>query len=222
MKKKAVVLLSGGLDSAVALYSAKSEGYECQCLTFDYGQRHRVEISCARKLAEGAGAKLDIVELALPWKGSSLLDEKMDLPEKRSIEEITSAIPDTYVPARNTIFLSIAASFAEAIKAAAIFIGAHFEDSSGYPDCRKEYLELFDNIIKSGTKAGLEGALSLKYPLINMNKSHIIKLGHSLGVPFHHTSSCYRGLDKPCMTCDSCVLRAKGFHEAGIKDPLSC
>jgi len=222
MKKKAVVLLSGGLDSAVTLYSAKAEGYECHCLTFDYGQRHRKEIELARRLAEKSGASFRLVELKLPWSGSSLLDKGTDLPRDRSIDEIRSGIPNTYVPARNTIFLGIAASFAETIGARAIFIGAHSEDSSGYPDCRTEYLELFDKIVKCGTRAGLEGKLGLRFPLIDKNKARIITLGHSLGVPFEFAWSCYEGGPKVCMRCDSCVLRAKGFQEAGLKDPAAC
>ena len=222
MKNRAVVLLSGGLDSAVTLYSAKREGYECHCLTFDYGQRHKKEIEQASRLAQIAGASFRLVELKLPWSGSSLLDKYADLPRDRSIAEIGSGIPDTYVPGRNTIFLSIAASFAESIGAEAVFIGAHSEDSSGYPDCRIEYLELFDKVVKCGTKAGLEGRLELKFPLIDKSKAEIIMLGHSLGVPFEFAWSCYEGGPKICMRCDSCVLRAKGFQEAGLKDPVAC
>jgi len=222
MKRKAVVLLSGGLDSAVTLYSAKAEGYVCHCLTFDYGQRHKKEIEQARRLAEKAGASFKLVKLKLPWGGSSLLDKYADLPRDRSIAEINSGIPDTYVPGRNTIFLSIAASYAESIGARAVFIGAHSEDSSGYPDCRIEYLKLFDRIVKCGTKAGLEGKLELKFPLIDKDKARIIKLGQSLGVPFEFAWSCYEGGPKICMRCDSCVLRAKGFREAGLKDPVAC
>lgn len=220
LRKRAVVLLSGGLDSAVTLYYAMREGYDCHCIIFDYGQRHNKEIEQAKRIAKASDARLKIVKLNLPWKGSSLLDKKRGLPLDRSIREIKKGIPSTYVPARNTIFLSIASSFAEAIGAKAIFIGAHFEDSSGYPDCRKEYLERFQKAIKIGTKAGLEGRLSLRYPLIDKTKKEIIKLGGSLGVPFQLTWSCYRGGARPCSRCDSCILRAKGFKAAGIKDPL--
>lgn len=206
----------------MTLYSAKAEGYECHCLTFDYGQRHRKEIGLAKRLAENSGADFRLVELKLPWGGSSLLDKDADLPRDRSIAEIRAGIPDTYVPARNTIFLSIAASFAETIGARAVFIGAHSEDSSGYPDCRMEYLELFDKVLKCGTKAGLEGKLELKFPLIDKTKAQIVTLGHSLGVPFEFAWSCYEGGPKVCMRCDSCVLRAKGFREAGLKDPVAC
>jgi len=220
VNKKTVVLLSGGLDSAVVLYSAVKEGYDCHCLTFDYGQRHRKEIASARKLAATAGSTLEIVRLVFPWKGSSLTDKHERLPAGRSLNEIRSVVPSTYVPARNTIFLAIAASFAEAIKADSIFIGAHFEDSSGYPDCRKSYLESFNKVIGLGTKRGLEKKLELKFPLIDKTKSQIIELGGVLGVPFGLTWSCYKGGRRPCMRCDSCILRANGFREAGLIDPL--
>jgi 7-cyano-7-deazaguanine synthase len=153
MNKKAVVLLSGGLDSAVTLYIAKQNGYDCRCLSFDYGQRHKKELESAKKIAGASGSSFEIVKLKFPWKGSSLLDKEVGMPLDRTKEEIKkSAIPSTYVPGRNTIFLSMAGSFAEAIGASVIFIGAHQEDSSGYPDCRKEYLEAMDRVIKIGTK----------------------------------------------------------------------
>lgn len=221
MKKKAVILLSGGLDSAVTLYLARKEGYECHCLAFHYGQRHEKEISASRRIAKAAGARLEVVKLDLPWKGSSLVDKDMGLPNRRSIEEIKSGgIPSSYVPARNTVFLSIAASFAEAIGAEVIFIGAHSEDSSGYPDCRKEYLEAFNEVIKKGTKRGMEERLKLEFPLIDKSKNEIILLGAALAVPFHLTWSCYEGAARPCGTCDSCILRDKGFREAGMDDPI--
>ena len=221
MKKRAVILLSGGLDSAVTLFFAKSKGYDCRCLNFDYGQRHKIEMAMAKRLARQAGAGFETVKLSLPWGGSSLLDKNIAMPSGRTPKAIkSSGIPSTYVPARNTIFLSIAASYAEAIGADAIFIGAHSEDSSGYPDCRKRYLEAFDHVIKIGTKRGLEKGLSLKFPLIDMAKRDIIKLGGSLGVPFQYTSSCYHGAKRLCGMCDSCILREKGFREAALKDPL--
>ncbi len=222
-------MLSGGLDSAVVLYMAKRDGYECRCLNFDYGQRHGIEMAMAKSLARQAGAELEIVKLALPWGGSSLLDKNIAMPSDRAPEAIkNSGIPSTYVPARNSIFLSMAASYAEAIGADVILIGAHFEDSSGYPDCRKRYLEAFDRVIKIGTKRGLERGLSLKFPLIRMTKKEIIRLGNSLGVPFQYTWSCYKGgtarrhaANVPCGKCDSCVLREKGFREAALNDPLT-
>lgn len=220
MIQKAVILLSGGLDSAVTLYYAKDKGYLCHCLNFDYGQRHNIETENARMLAREAGAEFIAVELPFFWKGSSLLDASIDIPRNRTAREIRSGVPSTYVPARNTVFLSVAASFAEAAGAEAIFIGAHFEDSSGYPDCRREYLEAFNKVIELGTKAGSEGRLKLEFPLIDKSKKDIIRLGASLGVPFRYTRSCYTGGERPCMTCDSCILRAKGFEDAGLEDPL--
>ncbi|MDD5427656.1 MAG: 7-cyano-7-deazaguanine synthase QueC [Candidatus Omnitrophica bacterium] len=220
MKRKAVVLLSGGLDSAVTLFFAKSKGYECHCLNFDYGQRHGVEMAMAKRLARSAGAGLKTVKISLPWGGSSLLDKKSALPLRRKPGTIKkSGVPSTYVPARNTIFLSFAASYAEAIGANAIFIGAHYEDSSGYPDCRPGYLEAIGRAIKMGTKRGLENKLKLEFPLIKMSKREIIGLGQRLRAPLKYTWSCYKGGGLPCGECDSCVLREKGFKEAGIKDP---
>ena len=221
MKKRAVVLLSGGLDSAVALFYAKSRGYDCHALTFDYGQRHVREIKNAKVLADKARAKIARVDLPFFWHGSSLLDKKASLPSRRSIEKIkSSGVPTTYVPARNTVFLSIAASYAEATHAEKIFIGAHSEDSSGYPDCRIGYLEAFRRVIKLGTEAGLKGKLDLEFPLIRLSKRGIIEMGAKLGVPFAYTWSCYSGGKEPCGVCDSCILRAKGFKDAGVADPL--
>lgn len=219
MLKKAVVLVSGGMDSAVTLFYARKLGYECFAITFDYGQRNVREIECARRVASEAGAHIHIVRLRFPWKGSSLTDKHMALPVHRTISRINSGIPSTYVPARNTVFMSIAASYAEAIGAERVFIGAHSEDSSGYPDCRPEYLEAFSKALRLGTKKGLEGKLKLGFPLVRKTKKGIIKLGRSLGVPFEYTRSCYQSFKKPCGECDSCVLRAKGFREAGLEDP---
>ncbi len=214
------MLLSGGLDSAVTLYMARAGGYECYGITFDYGQRHKIEIGSARKIAAAAGIKLSVVRLEMPWKGSTLFSGSGKVPVKRSMRRISNGIPSTYVPARNTVFLSIAVSYAEAISADAVFIGAHSEDSSGYPDCRVEYLRAFDYTVGLGTERGIKGKLRIISPIISMKKKEIVKIGVSLGVPFDRTWSCYNGLKAPCRVCDSCILRAKGFKEAGVKDPL--
>lgn len=220
MKKRGVVLLSGGLDSAVTLFFAVDKGYDCRCVTFDYGQRNKAEITGALRLAKASGAGIEVVKLSLPWKGSSLLDGRLGMPAGRTPAEIRmSGVPSTYVPARNTIFLSMAASYAEATGARRIFIGAHSDDSSGYPDCRKDYLDAFNKAIKLGTRMGREGRLALDFPMIEKNKADIIRMGIRLGVPFEFTRSCYKSGRMPCMECDSCVLRAKGFREAGISDP---
>jgi 7-cyano-7-deazaguanine synthase len=219
MSKKAVVLVSGGLDSAVTLFYAKKLGYDCYAITLDYGQRNFLETDCARKVAAAAGAHFHIVRLRFPWKGSSLTDKNMALPLDRTLGQIESGIPSTYVPARNTIFLSIAVSYAEAIDAERVFIGAHSDDSSGYPDCRIEYLRAFSEAVRLGTRKGLEGKLKLEFPLIDKTKDEIVKLGKTLAVPFELTRSCYQGLKRPCGRCDSCILRAKGFSVAGLKDP---
>jgi 7-cyano-7-deazaguanine synthase len=215
--KRAVVLLSGGLDSAVTLYLSKSKGYRCFALIFDYGQRHKKEIISAKKIAAAAKCKYEIIKIELPWKGSSLLDKKSKLPDRRNIK----GIPSTYVPARNLIFLSFALSFAESQKAQAIFIGANQLDYSGYPDCRVEFYKALELVAKKGTKTGVEGSpIQILTPLINKTKSEIIKLGRKLSVPYELTWSCYRGGRIPCGKCDSCKLRAKGFKEARLKDPI--
>jgi len=220
VKKKAVVLLSGGLDSAVTLYYAKSRGYEPHALVFDYGQRHRREMRSAVSLADKAEVPYSIINIPFSWNGSSLVDKRSAIPLGRTKKEIgESGIPSTYVPARNTVFLSIALSFAEAKGASKIFIGAHREDSSGYPDCRKEYIDSFRKVVKLGTKSGGEGHLDIESPLITMSKAEIIKCGLKLKVPFELTWSCYSGLGAPCGRCDSCTLRAKGFEDAGLDDP---
>ena len=174
---KAVVLLSGGLDSSVTLFLAKKDGYDCRCLGFDYGQRHKTELVRAERIAGIAGAPLEIVRLRFGWKGSSLVDRDIKIPVNRTAAEIRRGIPSTYVPARNTIFLSVAASYAESIGAGAIFIGAHSQDASGYPDCRRKYLEAFNRVLKLGTKRGIEDKLVLRFPLIDRTKKDIVKLG---------------------------------------------
>lgn len=215
--KKAVVLLSGGLDSATTLYLARAKGFYCTCLIFDYGQRQRREIESAKKIAKKAGCKTKVIKIELPWKGSSLLDKKIGIRAGFK----SGKIPSTYVPARNIIFLSFALSFAETSRAGSIFIGAHSQDYSGYPDCRPEFFRAFSKLSACGTKASIEGRkIRINTPLIRKNKAGIIRLGRKLDVPFNLTWSCYRGGQKPCGRCDSCYFRAKGFKEAGIKDPL--
>lgn len=221
--KKAIVLLSGGLDSATTLYFARSQGYKCLCLIFDYGQRHSKEIKSAKAIAKSANCQSQVIKISLPWRGSTLLDKKIIIPgrDNETTRQRDSVIPSTYVPARNIIFLSFALSYAESVGASAIFIGAHVQDYSGYPDCRPEFYRAFSRVIACGTKAGVEKRrIEIKTPLINKNKAEIIKLGKRSGVPFARTWSCYQGGKKPCGKCDSCYFRAKGFQEAGINDPL--
>ncbi len=214
-KKKAVVLLSGGLDSAVALYLANAQGFECSCLIFDYGQRHKRELESAKRIAKSAGCNFRVIKIHMPWHGSSLLDHKLKIPNRRQ-----KNIPSTYVPARNIIFLSFALSCAEATGAKAIFIGAHTQDYSGYPDCRPEFYRAFTRAALKGTKTGVnKKGIKIITPLINKRKSEIIRLGVRLKVPLELTWSCYSADKIPCMRCDSCHYRRKGFIEAGIKDP---
>jgi len=220
VNRKAVVLLSGGIDSSTTLYLAKRQGLKCFCLIFDYGQRHRREIEAAKRIAKTANCRWQVVKIGLPWKGSSLLDMKKGIPKYSRPQALkdSNRIPSTYVPARNTIFLSFALSYAEAIGASAILIGAHIQDYSGYPDCRPEYYRAFKKVMDLGTKEGK--GIEILTPLIGKTKAEIIRLGKKLGVPFGLTWSCYRGGKYPCRVCDSCYYRAKGFKEAGIEDPL--
>lgn len=217
--KKAVVLLSGGLDSAVALYLAMSKGFEVHALSFDYGQRHNRELEAAKTIASKAGAaNHQVVTLNLDsWGGSSLTDNNMEV-EEGDINR--TDIPVTYVPARNMVFLSIAASLAETIGAQNIFIGVSQVDYSGYVDCRQEFIDSMEKSINLGTVMGAEKNMPIKVhaPFVNMTKAEEIKLGVELGVDFSLTWSCYRGGEKPCGTCDSCLLRAKAFAEAGVED----
>ncbi len=222
MKKRAVVLVSGGLDSSTTLFYAKEKGYECRSLIFDYGQRHRRELAAARYISRAAGAEYRVLKISLPWQGSALLDMTKRLPKGRSPGRMKANIPSSYVPARNTIFLSFALSFAEAIRAEKIFFGANAVDFSGYPDCRPSYFKAFRNVIREGTRTGQEGAgISVEVPLLFKTKAEIIKEGTRLGVPYGRTWSCYEGGIKPCGVCDSCVIRKMGFKEAGVEDPLT-
>lgn len=217
--KKAIVLLSGGLDSTTTLYIARSEGYKVFGLIFDYGQRHKKEILKAKKIARLVCEDFKVVRIALPWKGSALLDKKISVPQRATID--LKKIPSTYVPARNIIFLSFAASYAEAIGAQAIFIGANARDYSGYPDCRPEFFKAFQRVLKVGMKAGVEGrVLQVVAPLLYQTKAQIIQSGLKLKVPYDLTWSCYVGGKNPCGRCDSCVLRQKGFSELNKKDPI--
>ncbi len=219
--KKAIVLLSGGLDSAVTLFYAKKRGFDITCLTFDYGQRHRRETQSAKKLTELVKAKQVILKVAFPSESSSLTNTKTNLPQRQSLEIKKTGIPSTYVPARNIIFLSYALLYAEVIKAGSIFIGVNSIDYSGYPDCRPEFLKAFTEMAALGTKSGVSGkAVKIEAPLMMSSKAEIVKLGKKLNVPFEHTWSCYEGGRYPCCKCDSCRLRAGGFKEAGIGDPL--
>ena len=214
MANKAVVLLSGGLDSATTLYLARKK-FSCFCLIFDYGQRHKKEIKQAKRIAEISGSRHKVIKLTLPLISSSLTNKKI------AVRKNKKGIPPTYVPGRNTIFLSIALSIAEDIGAKAIFIGANAIDFSGYPDCRPGYYHAFRKLASLATKSGVEGKeIKISTPLIDKTKAQIIKTGIKLGVPYALTWSCYRGGKTPCGECDSCYYRAKGFKEAGIKDPL--
>jgi len=218
MSKKAVILLSGGLDSTTILYYAKAKGFTPYCLIFEYGQRHHIEITKAKRIAKLAKCSYQLMNIALPWQGSSLLDKKMRLPRQEKID--SGKIPSTYVPARNIIFLSFSVSFAEAIGAQAVFIGANAIDYSGYPDCRPEFFKAYQKMLAKGLKTGVEGKTILIHtPLISKTKAQIIKIGLKLKVPYHLTWSCYQGSKNPCGKCESCILRLKGFEAANQKDP---
>jgi 7-cyano-7-deazaguanine synthase len=222
--KKAVVLLSGGLDSATCLAIAKSQGFECYCLSLDYHQRHIAELQAAQILASSLGAKAHkTVQLDLSlFGGSALTDNKIDVPQTAANLEIPSGIPVTYVPARNTIMLSLALAWAEVLQAQDIFIGVNALDYSGYPDCRGEYVKAFQKMANLATKSAVEGQkITVHAPLIDMTKAQIIALGGKLDVPYRATVSCYQADANgyACGKCDSCRLRREGFAKAGIADP---
>lgn len=218
----AVVLLSGGLDSATCLYWAKARGLRLIALNVHYGQRHARETRSARALAKASGAKFVALTISLPWLGvSSLVDSGKRLPDVPVSKIGLGGIPSTYVPGRNTILLALAVSLAETEKASEVVIGSNHLDYSGYPDCRPEFNRAFERVAKLGTKAGAEGhRISIAAPLIRMDKAAIVRLALKLKVPLQHTWSCYRGGAKPCGICDSCKLRAKGFAEIGVADPV--
>ena len=221
----AVVLLSGGLDSATVLAIAREQGFATYALSFRYGQRHRVELDAAARVAEALGvARHVIADIDLRRFGGSALTADIAVPHRDRVEDLDEGIPVTYVPARNTIFLSFALAWAETLEANDIFIGVNALDYSGYPDCRPEYIEAFTRMANLATKAGVEGRQNLRIhtPLIQLTKAEIIQKGRSLGVDYGLTHSCYDPdrLGRPCGSCDSCLLRAKGFAEAGLDDPL--
>jgi 7-cyano-7-deazaguanine synthase len=222
--KRAIVLLSGGLDSTTTLAVAIAEGYEAYALSFDYGQRHRIELEAAQRVANSLRAKQhQIAKIDLRIFGGSALTDDLKVPKQRSQKEISHGIPITYVPARNTLFLAYALAWAEVIPASDIFLGVNAIDYSGYPDCRPEFIEAFEKLANLGTKAGVEGRqFEVHTPLIKFSKAEIIRKAADLGVDLSLTHSCYdptpEGL--ACGECDSCLLRLKGFREVGTKDPI--
>ncbi|WP_156046706.1 7-cyano-7-deazaguanine synthase QueC [Rhodococcus wratislaviensis] len=225
MGTPAVVLLSGGLDSTTVLAMAREQGFTPYALSFRYGQRHSVELEAASRVAETIGvARHVIADIDLRTFGGSALTADIDVPKHADVAEVTEDIPSTYVPARNTIFLSFALAFAETVAAQDIFIGVNALDYSGYPDCRPEFIQAFEDMANLATRAGVEGArLRIHTPLISMSKAEIVTTGLRLGVDYGITSSCYDpdGQGRPCGHCDSCLLRLKGFSEAGHSDPLT-
>jgi len=223
--RKAVCLLSGGLDSTTVLALARREGFACYALSFDYGQRHRLELEAAARVAAALGTiRHEVLRIDLRSFGGSALTDDIAVPKGRTPVEMAGGIPVTYVPARNTVFLSCALAWAETLEASDIFIGVNAIDYSGYPDCRPEFIEAFERLANLATKAGVEGRMrvTIHTPLIRLTKGDIVRLGHSLGLDFGLTWSCYDPdpAGRPCRACDSCVLRAKGFEEAGLPDPV--
>ena len=221
---KAVCLLSGGLDSATCLAHARRAGFECCALSFDYGQRHRIELEAARRVAAALGATDHrVAKIDLRAFGHSALTDDIEVPKGRDETAMSHGIPVTYVPARNTIFLSFALAWAEVLEAADIYIGVNALDYSGYPDCRPEFILAFEHMSNLATKAAVEGHTRIRIhtPLIELTKAEIVKLAVELSVPVELTHSCYDpdASGRPCGSCDSCLLRAKGFREAGIPDP---
>ena len=222
-RRQAVVLLSGGLDSTTILAMAVAEGFECHALSFDYGQRHAHELDAARAVATRAGvADHRIATIDLRLFGGSALTDDIEVPIGRSHAEMEAEVPVTYVPARNTIFLSFGMAFAEVVDAQALFIGVNAVDYSGYPDCRPEYIAAFQTMANLATKAGVEGRrLELRTPLIDLSKAEIVQRGLDLGVDYGLTTSCYD--PRPagaCAVCDACLLRLRGFSDAGVEDPI--
>lgn len=224
-QKRAVLLLSGGLDSATVLAMARSQGFEVFALSFSYGQRHSSELEAAKRVAQSQGVtehKTATIDLRV--FGGSALTDNLEVPKGRTVDEMSHGIPITYVPARNTIFLSFALAWAEVLGSSDIFIGVNVLDYSGYPDCRPEFIEAFERMANLATKAGVEGrqALKIHTPLISLSKSEIIRAGLDLGVDYGLTSSCYDPAPngQPCGRCDSCLLRLQGFRDNRVDDPL--
>lgn len=217
---KAVVILSGGLDSTTCMGYARAAGHQLFPITFDYGQRHQIELTCAKKVAAHYGAtehKTVRLDFLRQIGGSALTDDTVEVPQGG----VSDDIPVTYVPGRNLLFLSMAASYAEVIGASAIYIGVNALDYSGYPDCRPEFIESVQQTIALGTKAGVNGhAISIETPLVHLRKADIVRKGMDMGVPYELTTSCYLGGEVACGTCDSCRLRLKGFAQAGYEDPI--
>ena len=225
MQKRAVILLSGGLDSATAAAVAREEGFALYALSVDYGQRHRFELEAARRVGRAMGVERhEVLSVDLSRFGGSALTDAIDVPKDRSAAQIEGDIPVTYVPARNTVLLSLALAYAEVIGAADVFIGVNAVDYSGYPDCRPPYLEAFQRLAGLATKAGVEGRLEFRVhaPLLHLTKAQIIRRGTELGVDYALTHSCYDpdAEGRSCGHCDACLLRLKGFAEAGLQDPL--
>jgi 7-cyano-7-deazaguanine synthase len=221
---KAVILLSGGLDSTTVLYQARIDGFDCYALSFDYQQRHQKELVAARKIAQVAQvSEHRVVAFDLrSWGGSALTDSSIELPIDRDLGQMAQEIPVTYVPARNTIFLSFALAYAEAIQASRVYLGVNALDYSGYPDCRPEYIAAMQQVFDLGTKQGLGGnGIQIAAPLINLHKTEIIQLGNRLGVSWADTWSCYDGGELACGVCDSCQLRLAAFAELGLVDPVA-
>jgi len=222
--KPAVCLLSGGLDSATSLACARRDGFATYAISFDYGQRHKVELECAARVAAQLGAREHrVVSIDLRSFGGSALTAEIDVPKNRPTEDMAHGVPITYVPARNTVFLSIALAYAEVLGSQDIYLGVNAIDYSGYPDCRPEYIDAFQKMANLATKAGVEGhqALTIHSPLIHLTKAGIIQLGTELGVDYSLTHSCYDPVaTRPCGACDSCQLRLAGFAAAGLRDPL--
>lgn len=223
MVKKAVCLISGGLDSCVTSFIAKEQGYEIYALSFNYGQLHKKELDCSNKIAQAVGVENRIIlDVDFQKFGkSSLLNTSSDSIQDHNLKDIAREIPSTYVPARNTVFLSMALAYAESTDADAIFIGVNAVDYSGYPDCRPEYIQAYQKMADLATKKGIERrSIKIEAPLLQLTKSEIIKTGLKLNAPLADTWSCYRGGELACGRCDSCVLRLKGFKDAGVEDPI--